>query len=102
MYIVNNRVPVASGWEEIFEERFRQRVGQIDKQDGFISMQILKPEKQDTPYIVMTSWKDKDAFEHWVSSDDFRAAHSNPMPSEAFNGKGQIEMFDVVISTDQE
>jgi len=102
MYIVNNRVPVASGWEQVFEERFRQRVGQIDKQAGFIRMQILKPEKQDTPYIVMTCWKDKDAFEHWVSSDDFRAAHSNPMPSEAFNGKGQIEMFEVVISTDQE
>lgn len=102
MYIVNNRVPVASGWEEIFEERFRQRAGQIDKQPGFISMQILKPEKQETPYIVMTRWKDKDAFERWVSSDDFRAAHSNPMPNEAFNGKGQIEMFELVISTDDQ
>ena len=35
MFIVANRVPVASGWEETFEERFRQRAGQIDKQPGF-------------------------------------------------------------------
>ncbi len=100
MYVVNNRVLVANGWEEIFEERFRQRAGQINQQPGFIDMQILRPEAQDTPYIVMTRWQDKGAFEAWVSSDDFRLAHSNPMPGEAFKGKGQIEMFEVVVSTD--
>ena len=30
MYIVANRVPVAAGWEEQFEERFRNRAGQVE------------------------------------------------------------------------
>jgi quinol monooxygenase YgiN len=59
MFIVANRVPVASGWEETFEERFRQRAGQIDKQPGFMRMQILKPQTDDTPYVVLPTWQDK-------------------------------------------
>jgi heme-degrading monooxygenase HmoA len=99
MLIVANRVPVASGWEETFEERFRQRAGQIDKQPGFVSMQILKPETEDTPYVVLTTWQDKAAFDAWVGSDDFKLAHSNPMPKEAFNGKGKLEIHEVIIDT---
>ena len=97
MFIVANRVPVASGWEENFEERFRKRAGQIDKQPGFVRMQILKPDSENTPYIVLTSWQDKASFESWVGSDDFKLAHSNPMPKEAFDGEGKLEMHEVVI-----
>ena len=65
MLVVANRVPVASGWEETFEERFRQRAGQIDKQPGFVSMKILKPQSDDTPYVVLTTWQDRAAFDAW-------------------------------------
>lgn len=98
MYIVTNRVPVAAGYEEMFEERFRHRAGQIDKQPGFIRMQVLKPDLPDTPYLVQTAWQDKLAFEAWVGSEDFKVAHSNPMPKEAFDGEGKIEMFEVLIT----
>lgn len=97
MYIVTNRVPVAEGFAEMFEQRFRNRAGQIDKQPGFVRMQVLKPETPDTPYLVQTTWQDKQAFEAWVGSEDFKVAHSNPMPKEAFNGEGKIEMFEVLI-----
>jgi len=97
MYIVNNRIPVAEGYEEIFEERFRKRAGQVEKQAGFVRMSILKPETEDTPYVVMTAWQDKAAFENWVGSEDFKLAHQNPMPKEAFKGEGKLEMFEVII-----
>lgn len=97
MYIVTNRVPVATGYEVMFEERFRNRAGQIDKQPGFVRMQVLKPDMPDTPYLVQTTWQDKPAFEAWLKSEDFKTAHSNPMPKEAFAGEGRIEMFEVLI-----
>lgn len=100
MYIVTNRVPVAAGYEDMFEERFRNRAGQIDKQPGFVRMQVMKPDTPDTPYLVQTSWQDKAAFEAWVGSEDFRAAHSNPMPKDAFAGEGRIEMFEVLLTAD--
>ena len=100
MYIVTNRIPVAEGFEEMFEQRFRNRAGQIDKQAGFVRMQVLKPDTPETPYLVQTSWRDKAAFEAWVGSDDFKTAHSNPMPKEAFSGEGKIEMFEVMIEAE--
>ena len=100
MFIVANRVPVASGWEENFEERFRKRAGQIDKQPGFVRMQILKPDSENTPYIVLTTWQDKASFESWVGSEDFKLAHSHPMPKEAFDGEGKLEMHEVVIDAE--
>ncbi len=98
MYIVTNRVPVAGGWEETFEERFRRRAGQIEQQAGFVAMQVLRPDGPDTPYVVQTSWRDKASFEAWVGSEDFRAAHADPMPKEAFAGEGRMEAFEVVIT----
>ena len=99
MYIVINRVPVADGYGEMFEQRFRERAGQIDKQPGFVRMQVLRPDSPDTPYLVQTTWQDRQAFEAWVGSEDFKLAHRNPMPKEAFDGEGRIERFAVLIDT---
>ena len=29
----------------------------------------------------------------WVGSEDFKLAHRNPIPPEAFNGEGKLEML---------
>lgn len=100
MFIVANRVPVATGWEDEFEERFRKRAGQIDKQPGFVCMQVLRPQSDGTPYVVLTTWKDKAAFDAWVGSDDFKLAHSHPMPKEAFDGEGKLEMHEVIVASE--
>ena len=105
MYIVANRVPVAEGWEEQFEERFQKRAGQVDKQPGFVRMQILRPTEKDSPYVVLTTWDDEQAFTNWVGSDDFKLAHQNPMPKEAFRSDGKVqgglEQFEVIISAEK-
>lgn len=98
MYIVSNRVPVASGFEYQFEERFRTRAGQVERQPGFVRMEVLKPASPDTPYVVLTAWEDEAAFKAWVGSDDFREAHRNPLPREAFAGEGRLEQFEVIIA----
>ena len=49
MYIVANRVPVAAPWREQLEERFRTRASQIEKQPGFVRLQVLRPADADSP-----------------------------------------------------
>lgn len=100
MFVVANRVPVAAGWENSFEERFRQRAGQIEKQAGFVRMQVLRPQTEETPYVVLTTWQDRASFDAWVGSDDFKAAHRNPMPRDAFQGEGKLEMHEVIVSAE--
>ena len=99
MYVVANRVQVAQEWQEKFEQRFQRRAGQIEKNPGFIRMEILRPVSADDPYVVLTHWRDKQAFEAWVNSEDFKLAHQNPLPKEAYRGEGRLERFEVIIHT---
>ena len=98
MYVVANRVPVAAEWHDAFEERFRARAGQVDLQPGFVRMEILRPVNEDGVYVVLTHWENKAAFEAWVRSDDFKAAHQNPLPKEAFGEGGGLEQHEVIIA----
>lgn len=98
MYVVMNRVPVAPGWEQAFEERFQKRAGQVERNPGFVRMDVMKPATPDAPYVVSTVWESEDAFQAWVGSEDFKAAHSNPLPREAYRGEGRMEKYEIVIS----
>ena len=98
MYIVTNRVPVAPDWRTAFEERFRQRAGQVEQQPGFVRMEVMRPAGEGLPYLVQTAWQDRAAFDAWLKSDDFKAAHANPLPKEAYDGEGRIEQFEVIIA----
>ncbi len=97
MYVVANRVFVATDWQAEFEARFQKRAGEIDKQTGFVRLEIMRPVSDDTPYVVLTTWEDEAAFKNWVNSEDFRNAHKNPMPKEAFSGEGRLEQYEVII-----
>jgi len=98
MYVVSNRVPVVPEWQAEFEERFRHRAGQVEQQPGFVRMEVMRPQSDGTPYVVQTVWQDRAAFEAWVKSDDFKAAHANPLPRDAFDGEGRLEAFEVIIT----
>ena len=100
MYCVMNRVWVKPEYYQEFETRFQNRAGQIDKQPGFVRMQILKPESDDTPFVVYTLWESQASFMQWTQSDDFKLAHQNPMSKDAFYKQGGLEQFHVVISSD--
>ena len=101
MHVVTNRVFVNIDWQEEFENRFRERAGKIEQQAGFRRMNILRPISPDTPYIVYTEWKDEQAFKNWVGSEDFKVAHQNLLPEEAFSQKGTLEQHSVIISAEK-
>ena len=98
MFVVTNRVPVNTDWQEQFEERFKLRAGQVDKQPGFIRMDIMRPLDEHSPYLVMTAWKNEQVFKDWVASEDFKLAHQNPLPKDAIGSGGGMEMHEVIIS----
>jgi len=97
-YVVANRIFVKQEYCLEFEQRFKHRAGQIDKQAGFVRMDVLKPHSDNTPYVVLTYWDDEAAFKNWMGSDDFKIAHQNPMTKEAFLDGGGLEQYEVVVS----
>jgi heme-degrading monooxygenase HmoA len=101
MFVVMNRISVNPTFSEAFEERFRRRAGEVDKMPGFIRNIVLRPAAPDDPYIVMTMWESREAFEAWTQSEAFRKGHarSGTLPPDAFRGPSRLEMYDAFLDT---
>ena len=75
MFAVVNRLPVKVGMADQVVERFAAGRGFVQEFPGFVSMEVLRSDDGDE-VMVITRWQDKEAFESWVNSDAFKAAHS--------------------------
>lgn len=70
-----NAITVAADSGDELAERFAQRAGAVDDQDGFEGFELLKPTDDRTTWLVVTRWRDEEAFEAWVSSPAFAHGH---------------------------
>ena len=77
-------VPADSGDE--LARRFAARAGAVDDQDGFEGFELLKPTDDRTTWLVVTRWRDEDAFNAWVSSPAFAHGHRSEAPKEDGGG----------------
>jgi heme oxygenase (mycobilin-producing) len=59
-----------SGGEEL-ARRFAERAGAVDQADGFEGFELLRPTDDRQTWLVVTRWRDKDAFEAWMASPAF-------------------------------
>lgn len=59
-------VPADSGDE--LARRFAARAGAVDSQDGFEGFELLKPTDGRNTWLVVTRWRDDDAFKAWMHS----------------------------------
>ena len=78
MFVVMNRFPVNPEYAEQFEARLRNRPRQVDQEQGFIQVQLLRPSQPDGAYIVLTVWESKAAFEAWANAGTFTEQHAGP------------------------
>lgn len=99
MIVVMNRIPVNPDYHEAFEERFSDRAALVDGMDGFVSFRLLRPQKPEDPYIVMTFWETHDHFVAWTQSDEFKQGHSRSgrLPSDAFREHPKLEVMEVAL-----
>ena len=98
MITVMNRIPVNPEFADAFEKRFEDRASLVDGMDGFISYQLLRPNQDGAPYIVMTHWESDAHFQAWTKSEAFKQGHSRAgrLPREAFLGHPQLEVHEVI------
>ena len=72
-----NAITVAPDSGDELAQRFAARAGAVDDQDGFEGFELLKPTDDRTTWLVVTRWRDEDAFNAWVSSPAFGAGHQS-------------------------
>ena len=86
-----NAITVAPDSGDELAKRFAARAGAVDDQDGFEGFELLKPTDERTTWLVVTRWRDEDAFDAWVSSPAFGAGHQSeakPAGAEGHGGGG--------------
>ena len=70
-----NAITVPEGSGDELGRRFAARAGAVDNQDGFLGFELLKPTDDRTTWLVITRWRDEEAFQAWVNSPAFGHGH---------------------------
>jgi heme-degrading monooxygenase HmoA len=70
-----NAITVPAEHGEEIARRFADRIGAVDNQDGFEGFELLRPTDDRTTWLVVSRWRDEDAFQAWVQSPSFAAGH---------------------------
>lgn len=71
-----NAIQPNPGMEQELERRFADRAGEVEKVEGFVSFQLLRPVSGETRYFVVTTWESDEAFMNWVTSPAFMKGHA--------------------------
>lgn len=70
-----NAIEVGQGKGEELARRFADRAGAVDKAEGFEGFELLRPTDGRTTWLVVTRWRDEEAFQAWVASPAFAHGH---------------------------
>lgn len=93
MYTVMNVVHVKEERQEAFERTFLERQSHVQKAEGFAGFELLRRDK-DGEYVVLSRWRDRDAFRDWVNSDLFKMSHRHADGQLAHSS--EVRNYDVI------
>jgi heme-degrading monooxygenase HmoA len=75
-----NAITVAADSGDELAKRFAARAGAVDDRDGFEGFELLQPTDGRTTWLVVTRWRDEEAFNAWASSPAFGQGHRSEGP----------------------
>ncbi|MGK2877678.1 MAG: antibiotic biosynthesis monooxygenase family protein [Solirubrobacterales bacterium] len=97
-YVVFNVVDVPISGADGFEQAFARRQSSLKEVEGFAGFELLRREDADQ-YVVVSRWRNEDAFKAWRSGEHFAKAHSGPERPEGERPTGsETQTFTVVLS----
>lgn len=100
MITVANRIFVAPERAATFEARFLGRPRLVDDRPGFVASHLLRPTAAGEPYVVLTFWESRAAFEAWRSGPEFKDGHKGgQMLPEGTVQTNTVEIHEVFSSS---
>lgn len=75
MFVAINYISCKEEYKERFEELFGTRAKAIDRMPGFRYMHVLKPNKDDCTYLIVSHWDAEEHFAKWTTSPEFIEGH---------------------------
>ena len=81
MYVSMSRLRVSEDRAAELIKAFRSRVGLVDSADGFIDLQVWQSDRDPGEILMVSRWRDRDAFKAYMRSDDHRVSHERIDPA---------------------
>jgi len=83
-----NAITVREGSGDELARRFADRAGAVDHADGFEGFELMQPNDDRGTWLVITRWRDEDAFNAWVTSPAFAHGHRGPTEKRGTDPEG--------------
>ena len=96
MIAIFNSLPVKKGAADDIVDRFAESRGNVQDFPGFVSMEVLKSDGEDE-VLVITRWRDREAFDAWVHSESFRRAHGRGGTGGLLTGHPTMSSYSVAV-----
>lgn len=75
-----SRLRVETERSDDLVEAFNSRAGLVESHDGFIDLQVWRSDKDPTEVLMVSRWRDRDAFKAYMRSTDHRVSHDRIRP----------------------
>ncbi len=80
MYVSMSRLRVPVERAEQLVRAFRSRAGLVDGHDGFVDLQVWQSDRDAGELIMVSRWRDREAFKAYMRSADHRVSHDRIDP----------------------
>jgi heme-degrading monooxygenase HmoA len=101
-----NAIEVSPGAGDELARRFGRRAGAVDDAPGFEGFELLRPTDDRSTWLVITRWRDEEAFHAWTASPAFAHGHrgaGDPGPGDRPVARhSELWSFDIVDLTGAE
>ena len=96
MFVAMNNFKVAPGKEGDFETVWRERQSYLNGVPGFVQFALLKGDAEGE-YVSHSTWRDRQSFIAWTSSEAFAAGHRQGSLMGILEGPPQLSTYEAVI-----
>jgi heme-degrading monooxygenase HmoA len=80
MYVSMSRLRVPVERAAQLVTAFRSRVGLVDDADGFVDLQVWQSDRDEGELIMVSRWRDREAFKTYMRSAQHRVSHDRIDP----------------------
>jgi heme-degrading monooxygenase HmoA len=76
MFVAMSRFVVANGMEESVRRAFADRPHLVDRAEGFIRMNVLRPVECPAEFWLLTYWASEADYKRWHRSHSYHDSHA--------------------------
>ena len=80
MYVSVSRLRVDPAQAARLVEAFRRRAHLVDDADGFVDLEVWQSDRDSGELLMVSRWRDRDAFRAYMRSDEHRISHDRIPP----------------------